>query len=115
MSRVRVFGEFTGTNRTVTVGGRSRNDDMKSWINFDCFKFIERPSKRRGAKEGETVIEKGEVFTRAVETRVTAHKDGSISIAVELPDISDIPEGVVTISIHGAEQSIFLRSGKKEE
>lgn len=77
MSRVAVFGEMTGSNRSVTVGGRSRNDSIKSWINFDWFRLERRETTRSPKGYVEEKVEAGE---DSVTTEVYRNNDGKVFI-----------------------------------
>jgi hypothetical protein len=113
--RVKVFGELSNGNRSVTLGGRSQQDYVKSWLNFDWFKTAFRPSERRGAKPDERVEYRIEDGTDSVTTKVSRHNDGSVSIHIDLPDLTAFPKDSITITIEGkGVETISLKGLKKE-
>lgn len=77
MARVAVFGEMTGDNRTVSVGGRSKNKGIKAWINFDYFKTQKRESKRSPKGYVEEKIDSG---TNSVTTDVWRNEEGKVFV-----------------------------------
>lgn len=110
MSRVRVFGELTGDNRSVTVGGRSRNDSIKAWTNFDIYRFGTRPNKKKGC-EHLTVDTKEHIKTDSIQTHVSTKSNGGINISVDLPDLTDIPSDLITITIRGTGTQLITLTG----
>jgi hypothetical protein len=101
MARVGVFGEMTGDNRSVTLGGRSRNEYIKSWINFDWFKKGFR--YRKGVKNPEDypqipIIE--DSGTDSVTTTVCRDDDGRINIDIRLPNLNEVPKNQLRIFIY---------------
>lgn len=82
MSRVRVYGRLTGDNREVSIGGRSRNEYIESWINFDAGKKKE--------------------YTEAITTSVRYNDiTGKITVNIDYEKALQIPEEFIEIRVNG--------------
>ena len=112
MSRVAVFGKMSGDNRSVTVGGRSRNDSIKAWINFDYFKRVRRDSTRSPKGYVEEIKEQG---TNSVTTEVWRNSEGKVYVDFRTNDFTAGHTDNVEVRVMGIKLEYLLEAYKMLE